>query len=202
MKKTDQKKRTFPLSISVTQPLIEMLDDLLNSEPSFISRSDVVRAALDHFYNAKRPKYIYDRSASDKQKREKVAAKKTFDQMTDFEYAESLRGTLIIPDKQGMPWLVMLTLGNGARAVQVEGLKQWADNDIFISGMETHESLVASGEKLEDRLKTGIFDSDFLRDYDIDLKNFRASHETNTDQQNNDSDTGLPAPAEDTGVAP
>jgi len=161
--------KTIKKNFSLLPKNVEMLKILLEDEGIFLSDSDIVRRAIEDFFYAKRPKYIFERSATDTIKREQLKEEKSFERMDDMEYAKSLKG-LILDNRKGEPHLIIFTLGTGLRCIPIKDLKKWVGNEMFDAGIEAHKFMVNDGAKFQDRLPS--YANEFSMEFDVDVQSY------------------------------
>lgn len=170
MKKSTSSPKTMLVTFTTSVRSVEKLDELLEEEGQFLSRGGVIRAAIGEFYDNHRPKYIYEKSPAMKQKRKEEAEAKTYEQMTDEDYAKSLQG-IILKSRTGLLFAAFLSFGKQTTAVRLDGLKKWKGTEQFDVTIEEHLRLTNEGVSLEEQLKSQWSIKEFDREYDIDLSN-------------------------------
>lgn len=164
------KVKTTQVSFTITNVLLDKIDEMIADEGTFLSRSDLVRAAIAEFYDAHRPKYIYEKSPKQKEQRQQLIEEKKFESMSNEEYAQSI-GAIVLTDRQGLRYAALLNFGKRPTAVKLDTIKKWKGTEQFDITLEEHERLLAEGVSLEEQLKTDWSKREFDITYNIDLDN-------------------------------
>lgn len=163
--------KTTQVSFTISNIMLDKLDELMEDEGVYLSRSDVIRAAVAEFYDAHRPKYIYEKSPNQKVKRKEQLEEKNWEKMTDEEYALSLNA-VILNNRENIPFAAFVTFGKRTIAIRLDGLKKWKGTEQFDINMEEHLRLITEDpEILTKQLATEWSVKEFDREYNIDLNN-------------------------------
>lgn len=183
MRKLDGAQKSTQVTVSLTDRLVQMVDILLNEDGLGFSRSEVIRRAVEEFFYMKRPRYMFERSATDITKRAKIKEEKDFETMDDMEYAKSIKGPILY-NRDNKPHLIIATLGNGIRGVPVKGLKDWVGNEMFDVGIAMHKELIKQGVDFRDRIDSSRITLD--REFNIDVDTY-LNAQPNEQNDNTDS---------------
>lgn len=80
-------RKTQIVASSLTPQCIEYIDHLLEDK-GFVSKSEVMRAAITFYHDKTYPNYIYNRSATDMAKRQTLNKNNDLEDLSDLEYAQ------------------------------------------------------------------------------------------------------------------
>ena len=137
----------------------------------YSSKSDVLRNALLELRDKKLPDYIYNRSASDLNKRKKIEDQRSFESMTDYEFALTVKGGVILPNLDGEKLLFIHQIGNAHKGFPIDGLKT---NDDLQSFLPYHNQYLQEAGPVdlskEAEMPEGAYNRQyFLQNYNVDI---------------------------------
>lgn len=130
------KRNTIVTGFSIMPRHKELITHFIEDKGTFKSASEVVQRAIEFFHDKTYPDYIYNKSATDVLKREKLSTKKSLDEMSDLDYAKDVIGALVIGDKIIMHWF-----SNTIEVRPLAGCKDFFSNNTDI--VENHRAINA-----------------------------------------------------------
>lgn len=154
-KKTTGRK-TVSRFFSITPVHDDMIDRIAEKE-GHLSRSETVRHAIAELHKRVLPDYIYNRSASDLEKRKKVSESAAQEAQPDIEFAnEVYPGHMLVQNSVGEDCLIIHGFANFPTALRLSEVKEFHKND---SGYEAeHKKKIDEGTSVESQMNQYMVD--------------------------------------------
>ncbi len=153
-------RKTIVVGMALLPQHMEYIENLMNRK-AFMSKSDVVRRAIEFFHDATFPDYIYNKSATDKKKRTEIEQKEKKEAMTDEDFATNvLEAPIYTTPTERI--IVIHWFYNSIKALSLAGCK-----DLPLDVVENHKALNKITPILEELKKPNR--SSFLKENKVIL---------------------------------
>lgn len=151
MKKSKFSQPGIPRTFTLSQGLIDLMEDMLKkpNEFGFFSFSEIVRRGILLAYREQVPPYKTP-TLSSRIKEEELTEKLSVTKMSDEDYALKVIKGIILPGHDGIPYVVMHWFGNAIQAKPVEGCKDWFSTRFDI--VENHHA-ISKAKPIEEAIK-------------------------------------------------
>lgn len=139
-------RKTQARSFSTT-PLTDFQITALLEKLDMLSSSEVVRYAVSQLHKREFPDYIYNRTAVDVEKRQKIAVRRDMSVLDDLGFAEEYIGKGLSVSVDGNDYYLIHNFGNFLRPVPLSEIRQVYDNDPGLINFHKNKSATVSVEE-------------------------------------------------------
>lgn len=167
--------KTIPRIFSLTPAVDKMLLEIVEKRGS-LSRSEAIRAIITETHTKTFKDYVYSRSASEIEKRKKMATDEQVSAMTDAEYAEEyIGGGLLVKDGDGNDFYIIHGYANIPTPIPLSTIRELEKTDPGL--LDVHKTRSAT-TTIKSQLS--VYMVQYLkRYYNIDLPVFKPEDEEN-----------------------